>query len=151
MKIGRNELCPCGSGQKYKRCCLPLGGQDDAMTCPECGAPGRVTRPLIVTPEELDRLEDIDMRSNFVAYLVREGDLDLAEMAGLDLLNRYPDQVDGLERLAMVYEARGDTAKAIEFYRKALTFATLARGFEPDAIGWYQKQIRQLQAPAPKH
>jgi len=21
-KIGRNETCPCGSGQKYKRCCL---------------------------------------------------------------------------------------------------------------------------------
>jgi hypothetical protein len=21
-KIGRNELCPCGSGQKYKRCCI---------------------------------------------------------------------------------------------------------------------------------
>jgi SWIM/SEC-C metal-binding protein len=20
-KIGRNELCPCGSGQKHKRCC----------------------------------------------------------------------------------------------------------------------------------
>jgi hypothetical protein len=22
MKVGRNELCPCGSGKKYKRCCL---------------------------------------------------------------------------------------------------------------------------------
>ena len=21
MKIGRNEACPCGSGQKYKKCC----------------------------------------------------------------------------------------------------------------------------------
>ena len=23
-KIGRNDPCPCGSGQKYKRCCLRL-------------------------------------------------------------------------------------------------------------------------------
>jgi len=23
VKIGRNDPCPCGSGQKYKRCCLP--------------------------------------------------------------------------------------------------------------------------------
>ena len=23
MKTGRNELCPCGSGRKYKQCCLP--------------------------------------------------------------------------------------------------------------------------------
>jgi hypothetical protein len=22
-KIGRNSLCPCGSGLKYKHCCLP--------------------------------------------------------------------------------------------------------------------------------
>ncbi len=22
MKLGRNELCPCGSGRKYKKCCL---------------------------------------------------------------------------------------------------------------------------------
>lgn len=22
MKRGRNELCSCGSGQKYKKCCL---------------------------------------------------------------------------------------------------------------------------------
>ncbi|WP_421232983.1 SEC-C metal-binding domain-containing protein [Aeromonas jandaei] len=22
MKIGRNETCPCGSGKKYKQCCL---------------------------------------------------------------------------------------------------------------------------------
>jgi uncharacterized protein YchJ len=21
LKVGRNELCPCGSGKKYKRCC----------------------------------------------------------------------------------------------------------------------------------
>ena len=21
-KIGRNEMCPCGSGKKYKNCCL---------------------------------------------------------------------------------------------------------------------------------
>ena len=21
MKIGRNQLCPCGSGKKYKNCC----------------------------------------------------------------------------------------------------------------------------------
>ena len=25
MSIGRNEPCPCGSGEKYKRCCLAKG------------------------------------------------------------------------------------------------------------------------------
>lgn len=22
MKVGRNENCPCGSGEKFKRCCM---------------------------------------------------------------------------------------------------------------------------------
>ena len=25
-KVGRNELCPCGSGKKHKKCCLPPSG-----------------------------------------------------------------------------------------------------------------------------
>lgn len=24
-KVGRNDLCPCGSGKKYKNCCLASG------------------------------------------------------------------------------------------------------------------------------
>ena len=25
-KVGRNDPCPCGSGKKYKQCCLRAGG-----------------------------------------------------------------------------------------------------------------------------
>lgn len=24
VKIGRNDVCPCGSGKKYKKCCLAI-------------------------------------------------------------------------------------------------------------------------------
>lgn len=33
MKIGRNDPCPCGSGRKYKLCCLPL--ESGSATPPE--------------------------------------------------------------------------------------------------------------------
>ena len=26
MKVGRNDACPCGSGRKYKKCCIDLAG-----------------------------------------------------------------------------------------------------------------------------
>ncbi len=32
MKIGRNDNCPCGSGVKYKKCCLDNGGKDNAAS-----------------------------------------------------------------------------------------------------------------------
>lgn len=37
-KIGRNEPCPCGSGKKYKKCCI------DAREPPEAGAAGPTGR-----------------------------------------------------------------------------------------------------------
>ena len=38
-KIGRNDPCPCGSGQKYKKCCL---GKEDN---PEYSDPSKI--PMI--------------------------------------------------------------------------------------------------------
>ena len=29
-RIGRNQPCPCGSGRKYKRCCLQKDNDDSA-------------------------------------------------------------------------------------------------------------------------
>ena len=31
MKIGRNAPCPCGSGKKYKKCCLSNDQQTERM------------------------------------------------------------------------------------------------------------------------
>jgi len=30
-KIGRNDPCPCGSGKKYKKCCLAKPGSAQAI------------------------------------------------------------------------------------------------------------------------
>ena len=30
MKPGRNDLCPCGSGKKYKLCCLNITSKQHA-------------------------------------------------------------------------------------------------------------------------
>lgn len=43
MKIGRNQLCPCGSGKKYKKCCIDK---------PE-PTPGRVNVVTFLTYEEV--------------------------------------------------------------------------------------------------
>jgi len=41
-KIGRNASCPCGSGKKYKKCCL--GKEDPPRSVTESGAPALPTR-----------------------------------------------------------------------------------------------------------
>ncbi|HMB55106.1 MAG TPA: SEC-C metal-binding domain-containing protein [Thermoanaerobaculia bacterium] len=42
MKIGRNDPCPCGSGKKYKRCCLALDRDAGAAAADVAGQVRRV-------------------------------------------------------------------------------------------------------------
>ena len=86
-KIGRNAPCPCGSGRKYKKCCHAA---EDGKRKPPA-------RPMKYIPvyTELDQL------SNSVVDLVKQNRLDEAEAVSQKLLTDYPDQVDGLNRLAM--------------------------------------------------
>src|SRR5438309_1261907 len=96
-QVGRNQPCPCGSGKKYKRCCLAR----DAARAAE-------TRRAPAPDAAWDEDDDLDAASNAVVDLIHAGRLDDAEAAARDLLVRYPEVFDGLERLGMVYEARGD-------------------------------------------
>src|SRR5438445_2598252 len=40
-KIGRNDFCSCGSGRKYKNCCLPKTETHDTQVAPSQGLQGR--------------------------------------------------------------------------------------------------------------
>jgi tetratricopeptide (TPR) repeat protein len=110
-QVGRNQPCPCGSGKKYKRCCLP---KDEALVSERLRAQA--------VDHHLWEDDDLDATSNAVVDLIHAGRLDDAEAAARDLLLRYPDVVDGLERLGMVYEARGNRKRAADYYRQAVAF-----------------------------
>ena len=130
-KIGRNAPCPCGSRKKYKKCCLP--GQ------PKKRLPSGRKQRFIPVFTELDQL------SNSVDDLIKQNQLDEAEAVSRKLLKEYPDQVDGLNRLAMVYEARGEKEKAAEQYRKAYRFAMSHEGFDQDAADWFLSEANRLE------
>jgi tetratricopeptide (TPR) repeat protein len=147
-KLGRNNECPCGSGQKYKLCCLPA----HEAAAAERAAAERATTAA-ATPhalwggvqEDWDD-EGLDDASNLPMYLLRAGKLDEAETAARDLLARYPQVHDGLERLAAVYDARGDRQKAVEYYRKALAFMQeRADEYSPEAIHALREIVEKVE------
>ena len=47
-KVGRNDPCPCGSGKKYKHCCL---GKEDAAAAP--APPGITGEAVLAEPNDL--------------------------------------------------------------------------------------------------
>jgi tetratricopeptide (TPR) repeat protein len=131
-KTGRNDPCPCGSGKKYKKCCLPKHGAEerDRAVEQQAGreeraaahrASVRETRAQMLAGFEGD-MDELTPASNAAVDLIHAGKLDEAERAAHDLIERFPEVHDGWDRLGMVYEARGDNHKAAECYRKVIEF-----------------------------
>jgi tetratricopeptide (TPR) repeat protein len=120
--LGRNHPCPCGSGKKYKKCCL---AKDTATRKPTCS---NSYQPQLPSWDD----DDLDELSNSVIELIHNGKLDQAQLACDQLDRRFPDLIDCLERRAMLLEARGETKLAAEYYRRAAQHAQTHDGFDPE-------------------
>jgi uncharacterized protein YecA (UPF0149 family) len=145
-KPGRNDRCPCGSGKKYKACCLTkdeAAAREQLATAQaqreEHAAEKRLSLREVraamlaklagsdVSDDDVlfeDDLLDDDLMaaSNAVFDLIRSGKHDEAEAAARALLTQYPDVHDGWDRLGRVHEARGQNAEAADCYRKVVEF-----------------------------
>lgn len=134
-KTGRNDPCPCGSGKKYKQCCLPkdeaAASEQLALATAPAVAAAKATREenraaleehRAMLAGEHDELDDLTERSNAIVDMVHDGKLDEAEQAARDFLVRFPQVHDGYDRLGMVYEARGQNKEAADCYRQAAEF-----------------------------
>lgn len=134
-KAGRNDPCPCGSGKKYKHCCLdqdraaelaPAIAQRVALEAEKANQAAQrrdYHAELLESQSTLHEAQALDAASNAVVDLVHAGRLDEAEQAARELLVRYPEVHDGYDRLGMVHEARGQFRQAADCYRLVIEFA----------------------------
>ncbi len=133
-RTGRNDPCPCGSGKKYKHCCLnkdraaelaPAIAQRVALQAQKANQVALragYQEELLESQAALQEAQALDAASNVVVDLVHAGRLDEAEQAARELLIRYPEVHDGYDRLGMVHEARGQFREAADCYRKVIEF-----------------------------
>jgi tetratricopeptide (TPR) repeat protein len=149
-KTGRNDPCPCGSGKKYKRCCVE---KDEAAATAAAESSREAER--VRSRSRLDELafmdaaaEELTEASNSIVDLVHAGKLDEAEAAAHAFLVNYPEVHDGYDRLGMVCEARGDKKQAAAYYRKVVAFAREhAENYDPRLAVNFQAMADELDPP----
>ncbi len=142
-KISRNAPCPCGSGQKYKKCCLPKEHAAAKQAAREDPIPS--TTPAGGFGDEEDDLAEL---SNGVLDLINAGKLEEAEKACAELKRQYPNVVDWMERTGMIHEARGEREKAIEYYQRCLNHIEENKDLFDDGFkDWYIRSIEKLKNP----
>jgi len=154
-KVGRNELCPCGSGKKYKKCCesKAVDAATERARAHASAAAEHLAKMQLPPPSSFawGAADDdgLDALSNSVIGLIREQHYDEALAVCERLRVEYPDVPDWLERSAMVHEARGETALAIDFYRRHLAFTELPEyreGFDEELREYFREKVSKLEA-----
>jgi tetratricopeptide (TPR) repeat protein len=161
-KTGRNDPCPCGSGKKYKHCCLKKdeAAEHEALAAgsqavQETGdARPRFTDLMKVIGRlaaEYDDGDELTNAANVVLDFIHADKLDEAEQAARKFLARFPDVYDGYDLLGMVYEARGDNKKAADCYRQAIDFIREHpdQSDTPELEAALHRLVAKLDPPAP--
>ncbi|MBN8767103.1 MAG: tetratricopeptide repeat protein [Thiobacillus sp.] len=177
QKIARNDPCPCGSGKKYKQCCLLTTGQpvppasaamDLANALQRASAhyqAGQLREADAVCQQILQRSPnhpDALHMQGMIAY--RIGMLDVAAVLLGSVVEIAPDFADGHNNLGVVLMAQGAPDEAIARYRKAIALqpnhanahynlgnALKEQGRLDEAIASYRKALALTPDYAPLH
>ncbi len=138
MELGRNSPCPCGSGKKYKQCCLgnqstPEKAASDALflQAQRAHAEGRLAEAQAHYATILDRDSQNPDACHFQGLLYHQtGRTQLA----LPLIERSlvlrPQNKSFLTNAGLIYQAVGNWKKAEATYR------TLTKVVPQDGTAW---------------
>ena len=84
-KIGRNEQCPCGSGKKFKHCCLPKEQAGLVKSNPEANFKISLISELeAIVQVAIDKRQKIKELGVFILLATVEGDAWLLEITDSD-------------------------------------------------------------------
>ena len=135
MTTPRNAPCPCGSGKKYKKCCLGSKEENDFME----------PAASMVKPG----LDDLDELSNRANDLIRGRKWEEAQEVCQSLRALFPDEIDADDRLAQLHQAQGKYSQALTFAQAALAKALQhPEKFDPELVTDLEDQVAFIQSKA---
>jgi hypothetical protein len=146
-KPGRNDPCPCGSGKKYKNCCLE---KDEASRRLERHASNAALNAEVQSSYDafedlMDRGERSDKVAGAIWELIQTGHFDLAEQATHKYIAHFTESPIGFDLMAHLCEARGELLPAAQWLRKVIDFMrSHPEMFSPKDEVPFEKRITQL-------
>jgi tetratricopeptide (TPR) repeat protein/2-polyprenyl-3-methyl-5-hydroxy-6-metoxy-1,4-benzoquinol methylase len=152
-KTGRNDQCPCGSGKKYKQCCMQFEG-----AAPSSDLLHRQDKSNEAVADYRDRRllepDAADLHYNRGCALRDQGNLSEAIACYRRAISIRPDHLMALNNLGNALGAQGDLDGAVTSYQKALAYkpdsleahynlgvALQSHGKLDEAIDCYQKAL----------
>ncbi len=155
MKISRNDPCPCGSGNKYKKCCYGKNAaQPDAAPAPEqkLTLAGEIEK---LQQKALNKEKMVKILGVFILLATEEGDGWLLEITEMDALQ----VAAGAEKIEFELKESPETIEVNWSHRfaiKAKKFVTTAYSDDSEQV-WdaypshsIAASIKRIRAKLPK-
>ena len=122
MKVGRNDLCPCGNGKKYKKCCMR---KDEALEYRrtrqadpvEIKQVDQIQQPLLTKPD----LQQQPLKMNPESVIDKE-DLSLMEEIGIPLEEAHQFYVKDILKC---FKEKGAEKSQSTYYKYRLGLQTI--------------------------
>lgn len=119
-KVGRNEPCPCGSGKKYKKCCLPKHEEARKHLSPD----------QLQEKEELAKLgEKLDKDAQKGFDYIYSQDFGKARRLAERMLESYPEDDRFHDILVTAWMTTGDYDQAFHHCRRRWQIAQEEKEF----------------------
>jgi predicted O-linked N-acetylglucosamine transferase (SPINDLY family) len=119
--IGRNDPCPCGSGKKYKKCCMGKPSASRVFTTQTTKPSGHNLNATNVAPPS-----ELLMRA---VALHQAGRLDEAGAIYQELLRRNPEDSHALHYLGLIALQQGRYPDAVNLIERAINSDRLVPAF----------------------
>jgi tetratricopeptide (TPR) repeat protein len=157
MKPGRNDLCACGSGRKYKKCCGPQAEHSSSAALSRCSLllrQGRFAELEDAARQLITEQPDLGMGWKLLAVaLHRQGKDAMNALAKAAALS--PEDAESQRNLGNALRRQGQLAEAIASHSRALVInpgyaeahndlgaARLELGQTPEAVACFRQAIR---------
>ena len=134
QKIGRNDPCPCGSGKKFKHCCL-----DRHTTVGQAQSTGKEEKQSAKKAEQAKLIE----RTEKAFCLLRSGRYTEAIDRASTLITRYPEEDRLHDIVATGHLYAGNFKTAIDICRHRLAVAESEQAYFIEHGRYRDSQIDQ--------
>ena len=177
-KVGRNDLCPCGSGKKFKKCCEGKDAREDLLYAggatpqPRVGKLQAIARAgqeywvaeryaeAVACYREIVRIQSTKAEAHYDLGLALERCGNLSEAANSleHAVRLKPSLTPALIQLAYVFEIAGKESEALDVYRRLSRLADgpldrlfyAAKALSMDGrLDEAEEKLRRLVAVAP--
>ena len=147
--VGRNDPCPCGSGKKYKKCCL---GKDET-------APPHVEEPTGPSAEDNAARQFAEMEAELgyldelmheAEHAIEDGHFERAEDIHREIRHHSPLTIHSAYLLGKLRTAQGRWAQAASAYEEAMKIIQADRGnFDDEAVREIEQGLEAARSRIP--